>query len=107
WRGWHGRQADARHLAASGLQGIVGAVDLDVIAPAPDPSSDQVVLLRGVGWSLYTALVAERGERSVPRLHYLEGDLQVMSPSRFHETDAGMIDFLLRVWSDETETELN
>ena len=81
--------AEAEPLGRA-FSAIMLDVDLDVVTPAPDETSDQVVLLRGVAWSTYSVLLEERGERSVPRLHYLEGDLQVMSPSEFHEADARM-----------------
>ena len=44
------------------------------------------VALRGVSWSLYQAIAATRGDRSIPRLTYTGGVLELMSPSFRHET---------------------
>lgn len=44
------------------------------------------VLLRDVSWETYERLVAERGERRVPRFHYDRGVMEIMSPSKRHET---------------------
>ena len=40
-----------------------------------DIDIDQRVHLHDVSWQAYEALVAWRGERAVPRLTYLEGEL--------------------------------
>jgi Uma2 family endonuclease len=52
------------------------------------PSADLIdhrVFLRGVTWADYERLLEIRGEKSVPRMTYLEGTLELMSPSRHHE----------------------
>jgi len=46
---------------------------------------DHVVLLRTATWADYERLGELRGDSAVPRLTYLEGDLEIMSPSRDHE----------------------
>lgn len=45
---------------------------------------DERVYMR-VDWAGYEALDRARGERSVPRITYLDGVAELMSPSRFHE----------------------
>src|SRR5262245_26226187 len=48
------------------------------------PTADQRVLVYGVSWAHYEAHLAMRGEKSVPRIAYLRGTLELMSPSRDH-----------------------
>jgi Uma2 family endonuclease len=48
---------------------------------------DQVVTLSNVSWEDYERIDALRGERSVPRLTYAEGVLELMSPGTPHESD--------------------
>ncbi len=51
-----------------------------------DPvATDSRVLLANVSWSLYQAIAASRGDRPSPRLTYLDGTLELMSPSFWHE----------------------
>lgn len=69
---------------------------------SPDPSAlDHFVYLRNVTWREYEALLAMRGERSVPRITYLRGVLELMSPSRFHELDKKKLARLLEAWAEE------
>jgi Uma2 family endonuclease len=52
----------------------------------PDPDLiDQRTVLQGVAWADYQRLLDLRGERSVPRLTYLDGELELMTPSVNHE----------------------
>lgn len=53
-------------------------------APVQDVP-DQRVRLHAVGWADYEELLAMRGESAVPRVSYLEGELELMSPSADHE----------------------
>ena len=46
---------------------------------------DQCVVLWNIGWKGYATLLKVRGERSVPRMVYLDGKLSLMSPSFTHE----------------------
>lgn len=43
------------------------------------------ILLTNVSWSLYQAIVDSRGDQPSPRLSYLDGTLELMSPSFWHE----------------------
>jgi Uma2 family endonuclease len=71
--------------------------------PVPvDPEAmDHFVYLRNVSWSEYEAVLAMRGDSSVPRITYLEGVLELMSPSRYHEIDKTRFARLLEIWADE------
>jgi Uma2 family endonuclease len=70
------------------------------LVESPDPAEiDHFVHLR-VGWPAYEQLLAMRGERSVPRITYLKGVVELMSPSRYHELDKTCFARLLEAWSD-------
>lgn len=57
--------------------------------PTPTRSTqadgDQCVALRDIGWEGYTTMLRLRGDRAMPRMVYLDGDLLLMSPSFPHE----------------------
>ncbi|MBX3200713.1 MAG: Uma2 family endonuclease [Labilithrix sp.] len=55
------------------------------------PVEDHVVQLRGVTWEDYERFLEIRGECAVPRLTFLEGVLEIMSPSRDHEQIKSLI----------------
>ena len=40
----------------------------------------------GVPWAHYLAIAALRGEKAVPKIAYLDGAMELMSPSRTHES---------------------
>ena len=65
------------------------------------PTADQRVVCYGVSWSHYAAQLSLRGEASVPRLAYLEGALETMSPSRDHERIKSYIGCLLEAYAFE------
>lgn len=71
--------------------------------PIPEPvdpkTMDHFVYLR-VDWQGYQQLLAMRGESSVPRITYLEGLAELMSPSRYHEIDKTRFARLLETWSE-------
>jgi Uma2 family endonuclease len=46
---------------------------------------DQCVVLRDISWEGYSKLLKIRGERSLPRMIYLDGSVFLMSPSFPHE----------------------
>ena len=53
---------------------------------SPNPGLiDQRVRLSGVAWGDHQRLLDLRGDRAVPRLTYLNGDLELMPPSVDHE----------------------
>jgi Uma2 family endonuclease len=59
---------------------------------------DNIVELRDVTWDDYERLLEIRGEKAVPRLTFLEGRLQIVSPSRSHERLKTWIARLVEVW---------
>ena len=48
---------------------------------------DQRVFLHDVSWEDYERIAALRGQSAVPRLVYLDGVLELMSPGTKHEWD--------------------
>jgi Uma2 family endonuclease len=69
-----------------------------LLAP-PDPRTTDHFVYLEVGWQDYEKLLAMRGERSVPRMTYREGVLELMSPSRYHELDKKCLARLVEAWS--------
>ena len=75
-------------------------------AASDDGVADQHVILRGVAWADYEALLAIRGdERPGVRLYYLEGDLELMSPSRSREWYKTTLARLLEAYADDAGIE--
>ncbi|HEU4617434.1 MAG TPA: Uma2 family endonuclease [Gammaproteobacteria bacterium] len=70
-----------------------------LVVPPDRSTTDHFVYLR-VGWKDYEKLLEMRGERSVPRMTYLEGVVELMSPSRYHEVDKKCFARLLEAWSE-------
>jgi Uma2 family endonuclease len=76
------------------------------LAVPPDPdSTDHFVYLQG-RWEDYERLLTMRGESSVPRITYLEGLIELMSPSRYHEIDKTRFARLLEAWAEEAGVDL-
>jgi Uma2 family endonuclease len=71
------------------------------------PTADQRVLLTGVPWAHYEVELALRGEKAVPRLAYLEGVLELMSPSKDHERITSYLGRLIEVYAEEADIELS
>lgn len=55
------------------------------------------VLLRDVSWGTYERLIAEREERRNPRFHYDRGVMEIMSPSKRHETMSRVVASLIEI----------
>ena len=68
------------------------------VARAKEPREDHYVHLHGVTWADYLRLLEIRGERSVPRLTYVEGTLEIMSPSLTHEAIKSYLGRLVEAW---------
>ena len=68
---------------------------------------DHRVHLSGVTWQDYERLLEIRGESSKPRYTYLEGELEIMSPSRTHEWIKSIIGCLVEVWCLERGIEFS
>lgn len=67
--------------------------------------SEQRLVLEGISWQQYETLLATLGD-GFPnlRLNYLEGTLEIMTPSPEHEELKKMIGMLLEAYFQETRT---
>jgi Uma2 family endonuclease len=74
--------------------------------PADPNAIDHFVYLHDVSFRAYEALLEMRGERSVPRITYSKGVLELMTPSRFHENDKTRFARLLEAWGEEAGVQL-
>lgn len=63
--------------------------------------ADQRVILGGIDWWQFEAFLAIRGDSPGVRVTYLEGQLEIMSPSQSHEMLAKLIARLLEAYADE------
>ena len=72
-------------------------------SPTPErvEDPDQRVILGGIDWWQFETFLALRGDRAGVRVTYLEGQLEIMSPSRTHEMLKTLIARLLEAWADE------
>jgi Uma2 family endonuclease len=71
------------------------------LLPEPvDPKTMDHFVYLHVDWNGYQQLLAMRGESAVPRITYLEGLAELMSPSRYHELDKKCFARLLETWSE-------
>jgi Uma2 family endonuclease len=73
-------------------------------APLP---ADDIIVLENVTWADYQRLLEIRGERPVPRLTYVKGVLELMTPSRPHESIKSMIGRLVEAWCFEHEVAIS
>jgi Uma2 family endonuclease len=69
--------------------------------PASDAveRADQRIRLHDVPWSHYEILLAVKGDAPVPRISYLEGELELMSPSADHEMIKSRIRQLIEAYA--------
>jgi hypothetical protein len=65
------------------------------------PTADQRIVTYGVPWEFYEAQLALRGDRSAPRIAYLEGVMELMSPSKDHERIKSYIGRLIEAYALE------
>jgi Uma2 family endonuclease len=71
------------------------------------PVEDKIVVLHQATWADYQRLLELRGDHSAPRISFLEGDLEIMSPSRSHEAIKSLIGQLVEAWCLEKGIEFN
>ena len=70
-------------------------------------SVDHRVVLHGLSWADYKRLLAIRGRGAGVRMTYLEGDLELMSPSRQHEGITSAIGRLVETYAEVRDLDLN
>jgi Uma2 family endonuclease len=69
------------------------------------PTEDHIVHLSGAAWEDYLRLLEIRGDHSAPRITYVEGTLEIMSPSRTHDEIKSYIGCLVEAWCLERGVE--
>lgn len=76
--------------------------------PLPEPpAGDQIVVLQGIPWKDYDALCRAREWSSGPRMAYLDGSLEIVSPGSGHEFEKSLLARLLEAFAEESDIELN
>jgi Uma2 family endonuclease len=68
---------------------------------------DQRVILHGISWQAFEAILAIRGDASGTRIYYLDGELELVSPSKTHEDRKKTLARLLELWATEVDVDLN
>ena len=71
---------------------------------ALDDSEERRILTQ-VAWKQYEALLTSLGDSSPYQVHFLEGVLEIVAPSRRHESGKTHIGTLLEIYFLETDTE--
>jgi Uma2 family endonuclease len=71
------------------------------------PTADQRIVTYSVPWSHYEAQLALRGDAPVPRMAYLDGTLELMSPSKDHERAKSYIGRLVEAFALERGIDLS
>src|SRR5690349_17554947 len=112
--GSHGPGGSARareHAAPGRREYSAGEMPQAATAQAPAPGAEpaprlprepaHVWRLERATWADFQRLLELRGEHPVPRFAYLEGTLEIMSPSRSHEHIKSMIGRLVEAWCIE------
>ena len=75
--------------------------------PIIPETADQRIVLYGVPWSHFEAEIALRGDKAVPRISYLEGAMEMMSPSSDHERIKSFIGRLIEAYALEMGIEFS
>lgn len=65
------------------------------------PDEDHIVVLHNATWADYERIMRIRGEHSGPQISFLEGELEIMSPSKTHESIKRRIGRLVEDWCVE------
>jgi Uma2 family endonuclease len=66
---------------------------------------DAFVVLRDVSWADYKRVLKIRGDKASPRINYVEGQLEIMSPGESHETIKSALGRLVEVYCAERAIE--
>ncbi|MBI2569681.1 MAG: Uma2 family endonuclease [Candidatus Schekmanbacteria bacterium] len=80
----------------------------ETIAPGEHvPTADHRVVLHGMPWSHFEVFLALRGDAAGPRIAYLAGELELMSPSRDHERLKSFIGRLIEAYAMDRGLDLS
>lgn len=75
-------------------------------ARALEPQGEHRFVLHHVPWSIYVALRDALDDQSGLKMTYLDGELELMTPSLLHEDAKTIIARLLEVWAMERDIDL-
>ena len=70
-------------------------------------TADERVVMHNVPWTNFEAILALRGDTSVPRLSYLQGALELMTPSRNHESIKKLLARMIEHYAMEADIRLS
>lgn len=70
-------------------------------------TADQRIVTHGVPWSHFEAQLALRGDAPVPRMAYLDGALELISPSKEHERIKSYLGSLVEAYALEKNIDLS
>lgn len=78
-----------------------------VIAPTPSPqiAVERIVVLEGVSWQTFKALLTDIGDNRVSRIAYDRGVLEIRMPLTEHKEPKRLIENFIKVMIDELEIE--
>lgn len=94
-------------MGEAGASMFLVATSLRTAAGDQPPPAEQRVTSYNVPWSHYDVQVALRGEKALPRLSFLGGTLELMSPSKDHERIKEYLGDLVKAYADERGVELS
>ena len=69
------------------------------------PTADERVVIYNVGWNGFEKLLEVRGDRSPPRVAYLDGAVEIMSPSPDHGFIKSHIGRLVEVYMEHLDVQ--
>jgi Uma2 family endonuclease len=72
-----------------------------------EPEQDQRIILHDMSWAAYEAMLALRGDASGVRMYFLDGEIELVSPTKIHESRKTTLARLLETWAMETDVDLN
>lgn len=84
-------------------------MSLSAAIPAGEyvPTADERIVMYNVPWSHFEVQLAMRGDASVPRMAYLDGAMELMSPSKGHERTKSYLGRLVEVFALERDLVLS
>jgi len=68
---------------------------------------DQRVVMRGMSWQAFEAMLALRGDTSGVRMYYLDGEIELVSPTKIHEERKKTLARLLEHWALDNDVDFN
>jgi Uma2 family endonuclease len=77
------------------------------LARVDNAEEDERVVLHGKTWDDFARIVADRGEAPRPRIYYLDGEIELLSPGYGHEVTKTGLARLLELWSIEVDVPLD